>query len=130
MTGSRCPACGASTPETASWCSLCYTDLRPAPIADVPAPSPRPSQVAPPAGLDARPDPLTAPIATLLAPAETPAQEPQPVVAAPVVPAAAVPAAAEPLPAVVTADPEIDPAETVTWPCQRCGAGVALALDS
>ncbi len=128
MTGSRCPACGASTPETASWCSLCYTDLRPAPTADVPAPSSRPSEVKPPVALDARPDPLTAPIATLLAPAESVAPQPQPETAPPAVPA--VPVAAEPLPAVVTADPELDPADAVTWPCQRCGAAVALALDA
>jgi hypothetical protein len=125
MTGSRCPACGASTPETASWCSLCYADLRPAPIADVPAPISHPSEAAPPAGLDARPDPLTAPIATLLAPAETPVPEPAAPAAVP-----AVPVATEPLPAVVSADPELDPAEAVTWPCQRCGAAVALALDA
>jgi hypothetical protein len=125
MTGSRCPACGASTPDAASWCSLCYADLRPAPIADAPAPSSRPSEVAPPTGVDTRPDPLTAPISTLLAPAESVAPQPAPE-AAP----AAVPVPAEPLPAVVAVDPELDPAEAVTWPCQRCGAAVALALDA
>ena len=124
MTGSRCPACGASTSEAASWCSLCYTDLRPPPFADVPAPSPRPAEAAPPAELDARPDPLTAPISTLLAPAEAVASHAQPAA----MPTAAV--IAEPLPAVVAADPELDPAQTVTWPCQRCGAAVALELDA
>lgn len=32
----RCPACGATVPENAGWCSLCHADLRPEP-----APAPR-----------------------------------------------------------------------------------------
>jgi hypothetical protein len=120
MTGSRCPACGAATPEGVPWCSLCFTDLRPAPAADVPAPTPEPPAApagAPSAVVDAAPDPLTAPIAALLG---TPT-EPAP---------AAVPAPAQPLPAVVAMDPELDPAQAVSWPCQRCGAAVALSLDA
>jgi hypothetical protein len=121
MTGSRCPACGAATPEGVPWCSLCYADLRPAPAPDVPAPTPEPSAAvpteAPGAVVGAASDPLTAPIATLLgAPAE-----PLP---------AAVPAASPALPAVVALDAELDPAEAVTWPCLRCRAAVPLALDA
>ena len=29
---SRCPRCSAAVAETAVWCSLCYADLRPAPV--------------------------------------------------------------------------------------------------
>jgi hypothetical protein len=106
MTGSRCPACGAATPETVPWCSLCYADLRPVPAAAVPAPRHIASedvQTAPSVMLeDPAVDPLTAPISTLLEPP------------------------AEPLPGVV--EPEPDAA--AAWPCARCGAHVPLLLDA
>jgi hypothetical protein len=122
MTGSRCPACGAATPETVPWCSLCYADLRPVPAAAVPATRTVDSVDVPPAAPgtlgDAAQDPLTAPISTLLsppteltAPADAAAPEPSP-------------PGAEPLPGVV--DPQLAAA---SWPCARCGAQVPLLLD-
>jgi hypothetical protein len=112
MTGSRCPACGAATPETVPWCSLCYADLRPVPAAAVPAPRHVETEdvqtAASGAVEDASGDPLTAPISTLLEP-----------------PAEAVEAAFEELPGVV--DPGVDAA---SWPCSRCGAHVPLLLDA
>jgi hypothetical protein len=41
VTTNRCPACAASVPEGAPWCTLCYADLRPvsAPTAEVAAPA-------------------------------------------------------------------------------------------
>jgi hypothetical protein len=124
MTGSRCPACGAATPETVSWCSFCYADLRPVPAAAVPAPRTLTATDAP-IGVpgpsdDAAPDPLTAPISSLLsAPAELTtsadaAAAPEPS-----------PDAAEELPAVVDAQ-----LASATWPCSRCGAQVPLLLDA
>jgi hypothetical protein len=112
MTGSRCPACGAATPETVSWCSLCYADLRPVPAAAVPAPrhvATEDVQTAAPGTLeDTSADPLTAPISTLLEPP----------------PAEAI-AAPAPLPGVVDRAPD-----AATWPCSRCGAHVPLLLDA
>jgi hypothetical protein len=122
MTGSRCPACGAATPETVPWCSLCYADLRSVPAAAVPATRNVASVDVPPAApgthSDAAQDPLTAPISTLLGPS-----------AEPTAPAAAAapepsPDAAETLPGVV--DPQLAAA---SWPCARCGAKVPLLLD-
>lgn len=117
MTGSRCPACGAATPETVPWCSLCYADLRPVPVAAVPAPrhvATEAAQAAASGALeDPTLDPLTAPISTLLEP-------PAEAIAAPV-PAPV----AEHLPGVV--DPLPDAA---TWPCSICGAHVPLLLDT
>jgi hypothetical protein len=118
MTGSRCPACGAATPETVPWCSLCYADLRPVPAAAVPAPRHVATEDNPTAVTgrleDPAADPLTAPISTLL---ELPT--------VPTVPIEAVEAAGEQLPGVV--EPVLDAA---TWPCSRCGAHVPLALDA
>jgi hypothetical protein len=123
MTGSRCPACGAATPETVPWCSLCYADLRPVPAAAVPAAHTVASVDVPPAAPgalgDAAHDPLTAPISTLLSsPAElaAPAEAMAPELS---------PNPAEALPAVV--DPQVPAA---TWPCARCGARVPLLLDA
>jgi hypothetical protein len=115
MTGSRCPACGAATPETVPWCSLCYADLRPVPAAAVPAPrhvATEDTQAAASGALEASaPDPLTAPISTLLEP--------------PADPLDALDAVTEALPGVV--DAELDAA---SWPCSRCGAHVPLLLDA
>jgi hypothetical protein len=123
MTGSRCPACGAATPETVPWCSLCYADLRPVPAAAVPASRTVASVDVPPAAPgtlgDAAQDPLTGPISTLLspateltAPADAAAPEPSP-------------EGAEALPGVV--DPQLAAA---SWPCARCGSQVPLLLDA
>jgi hypothetical protein len=121
MTGSRCPACGAATPETVPWCSLCFADLRPVPAAAVPAPRALPPEDILPAQSgargDAAPDPLTAPISMLLDPvAQVPTASPAPEPAAEI---------GEPLPGVV--DPQLAEA---SWPCSRCGARVALSLDA
>lgn len=35
MTTDRCPACSAAVTPGAPWCTLCYADLRPAPVAPV-----------------------------------------------------------------------------------------------
>jgi hypothetical protein len=125
MTGSRCPACGAATPETVPWCSLCFADLRPVPAADVPAPrhaAPESAQPAAPGVPDgAATDPLTAPISTLL---DTHEAVTVAAVEAPVPVEAAEVAAA--LPGVVV-DPLVAAA---TWPCSRCGARVPLLLDA
>lgn len=42
----RCPTCAAHVPAGASWCTLCYADLRPAPAA-APAPCPEPAAPVP-----------------------------------------------------------------------------------
>jgi hypothetical protein len=115
MTGSRCPACGAATPETVPWCSLCYADLRPVPAAAVPASRHVATEDVPTAASgrsqDASADPLTAPISTLL---KRPAAAPE-----------ALEGVGEQLPGVV--EPVLDAA---SWPCSRCGAQVPLALDA
>jgi ribosomal protein L40E len=100
----RCPHCGAAVPPAAQWCTLCYANLRP--------------------GREERPDPLTAPLDTLLAPADAVPPSP-PVCAAPVsaapVSAAAAPAAAAPAAAVLDG-------VGATWPCP-CGTAVPIADD-
>jgi hypothetical protein len=123
MTGSRCPACGAATPETVPWCSLCFADLRPVPAAAVPAPRPAAPESVPPAvpgRADDPPDPLTAPISTLLDP-------PADVVGPAVV--ATTPTAGETAPAALPGVVDSIVADA-TWPCSRCGAQVALLLDA
>lgn len=132
MTGPRCPACGAATPEGVLWCSLCFTDLRPEAAADVSAATPEPPPVAPEPvpgpGVDARPDPLTAPISTLLGSLPPAAAAPAFTETA-AAPDPAVPAVPE-LPGVVTVDAELDPsAGAASWPCLRCGTAVDLSLD-
>jgi hypothetical protein len=125
MTGSRCPACGAATPETVPWCSLCYADLRPVPAAAVPATRNDAIIDVPPAAPDtlgdAAQDPLTAPISTLLSPpAELTA------------PAAAVETAPEPSSDAADALPGVVDTQlaSATWPCSRCRAQVPLLLDA
>ena len=40
-----CPRCGAHARAGAQWCTLCYTDLRPAPVrVEVPEPEPQPER--------------------------------------------------------------------------------------
>jgi hypothetical protein len=104
---------------------LCYADLRPVPVAAVPAPRHVASDDAQTASSGALQepslDPLTAPMSTLL---EHPA-EPN---AAPVPAPAPEPAdaeVAEQLPGVV--DPVLGSA---SWPCSVCGAHVPLLLDA
>jgi hypothetical protein len=118
MTGSRCPACGAATPETVPWCSLCYADLRPVPAAAVPAPRHVATEDVPTAAPgrleDLSADPLTAPISTLLEPPTMATEATE-----------ALEPVGELLPGVV--EPVLDAA---SWPCSRCGAQVPLALDA
>ena len=42
--GSSCPGCAALLTRDSEWCSLCFTDLRPAPAPEVP-PAPAPTAV-------------------------------------------------------------------------------------
>lgn len=64
----RCPSCGAANPDEASWCGLCFADLRPAPVEPEPptaetedavvlVAAPESLQVAAAAALDARTPP-------------------------------------------------------------------------
>lgn len=74
----RCPSCGASVRPGDPWCTLCWTDLRPAP----PPPAPVPAPVAPTAPVVTTTpyavDPLTAPLTTVLGEPE-PAVDDEPV---------------------------------------------------
>lgn len=78
MATDRCPGCGASVRAGDPWCTLCWTDLRPAPPPPPPAPAPAP--VAPPGSVPvgqlAVVDPLTAPLPVLLGEAPAAAQSP------------------------------------------------------
>jgi hypothetical protein len=49
----RCPQCAAHVGQDAEWCTLCYTDLRPAPE---PAPEPEPQPAPEPAAAAALPE--------------------------------------------------------------------------
>jgi hypothetical protein len=125
MTGSRCPACGAATPESGSWCSLCYADLRPVPAAAVPATrhvAAEGDPTAAPGTLeDAPPDPLTAPISAVLEPPTAPVAA----AAVAAVPDAAAGPSEAALPGVAAPVPD-----AASWPCSRCGACVPLLLDA
>ena len=110
----RCPHCAALVRSGAPWCTLCYADLRP------------PQPVAEPAAAGL--DPLTAPLALLekvVAPgiahhgAAYVAAEPD---------SAVTEVAAEPLAqaAAARATTADAAASGVSWPCRRCGAGVAF----
>jgi len=44
--GTRCPTCGARVTSVASWCSLCFADLHPAPLASA-SPSPDAASASP-----------------------------------------------------------------------------------
>jgi hypothetical protein len=124
----RCPACGASAPAGAQWCSLCFADLRPAAarepvrepvtVPETPAAELAAEPTAPeagPAAPEARPaatrvDPLTDPLFMLTA---------DPIVTLPV-------AVAEP-----SRGKHAAPAEDkLKWPCPKCGEQVPISLDS
>lgn len=51
----RCPRCSAHLRAGSQWCSLCYTDLRPAPAPVLAPPVLAPPVLAPPVGAPARP---------------------------------------------------------------------------
>jgi hypothetical protein len=105
MSADRCPSCAAAVRPDASWCGLCYADLRPPPPAREPAPvltaevSAGPAQFVGPA--------LTnAPVATVV---EAPVADPL----------------TGPLPGAAPVEPE-----PVTWPCGRCGYLVPFDEDA
>lgn len=100
-----CPSCGAALRPDATWCSLCYFDLRRAAAPETPEP-------VPPSGGD---DPLTAPLLDLLLPA-------------PLAPPAAV--APAPAPAVVPGPGGPAQRAEASWPCTRCGARNALTAGA
>src|SRR3954471_21322313 len=54
LVAERCPACGARLAPAAEWCSLCYADLRPAPVPSASA------DLQPAPGSEALPAPRTA----------------------------------------------------------------------
>src|SRR4051794_8480334 len=97
MANERCPSCQAVVRAGDPWCTLCWTDLRPAP-APVRVPEPVLAAAAVTVN-DVAVDPLSAPLAVVLG--EAPAPAPAPV--APVAPAA-------------------DETPVPTWPCVQCGA--------
>jgi hypothetical protein len=112
----RCPACGASVPATAEWCSLCYAVLR-QPAA---APEAVREPVRAPVAVSATPQPELAPAALdVHSQTATPDIDSLPSVAlsaAQLAPGAgkhaAPPAAGE-----------------KKWPCPRCGEQVPISLD-
>jgi hypothetical protein len=128
VTTARCPACDAAVASDAPWCTLCFTDLRPAPVVQAPV---VPALAA------------AAPVmAAALLPAMVPAQPgrhaaaPAPHAAAPA-PHAAAPAPHAAAPAALAPHPILDaPVATAAdiklaapgWPCQACGEMVALDL--
>lgn len=62
-----CPSCRAAVREGDPWCTLCWTDLRPAaaPVVEVPVTVPA-APPAPPVASVAPVDPLTAPLSAVL----------------------------------------------------------------
>ena len=104
MANERCPSCRAVVRAGDPWCTLCWTDLRPAP-----APVPPPPPVAPP--------PLAPPVAMA------------PVAAVPV---ATLDPLTAPLPVLLGEAPAAAPVESgpvPTWPCVQCGARNAIELS-
>ena len=107
--GARCPSCAATVGHDAPWCTLCYADLRPAPV--VAAPPAAPALPVPPAATYGVPalDPLIAPVA---APG----------------PSATSPQALSPQ--ALSPQPQPTPAVEATWPCTTCGADNPLTSDA
>lgn len=117
MSDVRCRACGAVVAPNASWCSLCYADLR-QPVASPASATPASEPPAPGVvAAAARAEIAVAPTAAAAMRATVTAV------------AADVLDAATPLP--VDADRPVDAAKVApTWPCPRCGAKVAMDLDA
>lgn len=117
MSDVRCRACGAVVAPNASWCSLCYADLR-HPVAQPAAATPVSEQPAPGVvAAAARAEIAVAPTAAAAMRATVTAA------------AADVLDAATPL--TVDADQPAEGAKAVaTWPCPRCGGMVAMDLDA
>jgi hypothetical protein len=99
VSSDRCPACAAAIPIGAPWCTLCFADLRPAPVA---APEPDPVQVA-------AFEPVPVSVGAAAAPVDLPLP-PDPILDAPVMRA-----------------PSIRGNRAATWPCTGCGASVPIA---
>jgi hypothetical protein len=113
----RCPHCGALLRAGSPWCSLCFTDLRPAQEPE-PVPEPVPEQVdsrepsyagagVRSAGLADGFDPLTAPLSVVEAGGR--------------VEGAGVESGAE-----TTAASAVDDAKPAGWPCTRCDEVVSF----
>ena len=101
MANERCPSCSAAVRSDDPWCTLCWTDLRPAPP---PPPAPEPAHQ---------------PVAVVASPAH----------AAISVGGPAVDPLTAPLPVVLGEAPAAPAAPTATWPCVECGAQNSLDLD-
>jgi ribosomal protein L40E len=117
----RCRACGAALAPNATWCSLCFTDLRrPAEPAAAQATGAAPVPVASTAGVAAaaRAEIAVAPTAAAAMRATVTAAS------------ADVLDATTPLPTEPPSAGAAPAAATPTWPCTRCGAKVSLDLDA
>jgi len=119
----RCPSCSAQVRAGSPWCTLCYADLRPQPVAVAsadpahgtatePAREPEPSY----AGAGGSFDPLTAPLSMI----EGALLQHQPNVMAALTPAPVQPPAPTDTAA---AAPAKQPAG---WPCSRCSTLVSF----
>lgn len=154
----RCRACGAAVPQEAQWCTLCFADLRPAPVQErvsvpttaAPAAPAAPPSASPAAGRHAAGTPVSAtqapqtdvPAAAPASAADLPVERPAVVV--PPRPASTVGPALARLarsrgttatadrPASVSSAAALAasrPSVKATWPCPRCGASVPISLD-
>jgi hypothetical protein len=108
----RCPACGASVPATAEWCSLCYAVLR--------QPAAAPEAVREPVTV-----PATHVIERAAAPLEVQSQAALPDID-PLSPATPSAAPSPPGTGKHAAPPSPDEKK---WPCPRCGEQVPISLD-
>lgn len=115
MTTNRCPACAASVPEGAPWCTLCYADLRPvsAPVPDVAAP-------AVPVDVLGELFPASAATVLLADPVTEPEPQAQLLLHPEPQPQQAEPQQAEPQQAATESQP------ITSWPCLACGEKVPL----
>jgi hypothetical protein len=127
----RCPSCSALVRAGSPWCTLCYADLRPQPVAVQPADlahgttleavrEPEPSY----AGAGASFDPLTAPLSMIEGAASAVQQAPSFTVAPDVAPDVAAGAAL--LPAPVAAAVDAQAKAPAGWPCSRCATLVSF----
>jgi hypothetical protein len=126
VTTVRCPACDAAVASGAPWCTLCFTDLRPAAPsrAEAAAPPPAPAR----AHAQASGSAYVPAHAQSRAPASAPSYELAPLYEPAPSPAALI----EALPPSILDGPVATQADIRLaepgWPCQGCGAVVALDL--
>jgi hypothetical protein len=118
MANERCPSCQAVVRAGDPWCTLCWTDLRPAPV---PPPVAVPSPVSPPVPAPGSPLGVAAPAAVAAV---------TPLVGGPLALATIDPLTA-PLPVLLgeAPAPAGDGAAVPTWPCVQCGAANPLDLS-